>query len=56
MVKKVRVHADYYVEIDRHYYSVPSSLQGMQLKAWVSGELVRLLSKGQEVAPPAASL
>lgn len=50
MVKKMRVHADYHVEIDRHYYSVPCALQGMQLEAWISGELVRVLSKGMEVA------
>ncbi|WP_409335469.1 Mu transposase domain-containing protein, partial [Escherichia coli] len=41
LVKKVRVHADYHVEIDKHYYSVPCSLLGQQLEAWISGELVR---------------
>ncbi|RDS02475.1 hypothetical protein C3997_01959 [Escherichia coli] len=40
LVKKVRVHADYHVEIDKHYYSVPCSLLGQQLEAWISGELV----------------
>ncbi|WP_407239472.1 Mu transposase domain-containing protein [Escherichia coli] len=49
-VKKVRVHADYHVEIDKHYYSVPCSLLGQQLEAWISGELVRLFNQGQEVA------
>ncbi|MBY3742198.1 Mu transposase domain-containing protein, partial [Escherichia coli] len=37
LVKKVRVHADYHVEIDKHYYSVPCSLLGQQLEAWISG-------------------
>ncbi|WP_284068993.1 Mu transposase domain-containing protein [Escherichia coli] len=49
-MKKVRVHADYHVEIDKHYYSVPCSLLGQQLEAWISGELVRLFNQGQEVA------
>ncbi|ANK01269.1 Transposase [Escherichia coli O25b:H4] len=47
-MKKVRVHADYHVEIDKHYYSVPCSLLGQQLEAWISGELVRLFNQGQE--------
>lgn len=38
LVKKVRVHADYHVEIDKHYYSVPCSLLGLQLEAWISGD------------------
>ncbi|VEW01773.1 transposase (fragment) [Escherichia coli] len=33
-----------------HYYSVPCSLLGQQLEAWISGELVRLFNQGQEVA------
>ncbi|WP_308066612.1 Mu transposase domain-containing protein, partial [Escherichia coli] len=36
--------------IDKHYYSVPCSLLGQQLEAWISGELVRLFNQGQEVA------
>ncbi|NGG71087.1 hypothetical protein G5609_26525, partial [Escherichia coli] len=44
--------ADYHVEIDKHYYSVPCSLLGQQLEAWISGELVRLFNQGQEVAEP----
>ena len=50
LVKKVRVHADYHVEIDKYYYSVPCSLLGQQLEAWISGELVRLFNQGQKVA------
>lgn len=50
LVKKVRIHADYHVEIDKHYYSVPCSLLGLQLEAWISGELVRRFNQGQEVA------
>ncbi len=50
LVKKVRVHADYHVEIDKHDYSVPCSLLGIQREAWLSGELARLFNQGQEVA------
>lgn len=38
------------MEIDKHYYSVPCSLLGLQLEAWISGELVRRFNQGQEVA------
>ena len=31
--KKVRVHIDYHVELERHYYSVPHALVGQQLLA-----------------------
>ena len=52
LVKKVRVHADYLVEINKHYNSVLCSLLGQhqQLEAWIFGELVRLFNQGQEVA------
>ncbi|CAK1784343.1 transposase [Vibrio crassostreae] len=39
-VKKVRVHMDYHVELDGHYYSVPYRLLREQLEAHISGELV----------------
>lgn len=41
-VKKVRVHMDYHVELDGHYYSVPYRLLREQLEAHISGELVTL--------------
>ncbi|PAV10505.1 IS21 family transposase [Arsenophonus sp. ENCA] len=50
LLKKVRVHKDYHVQIDNHYYSVPYTLLGVQLETRVSGELVRLFNKEQEVA------
>ncbi len=40
-VKKVRVHADYHVEIDKYYYSVPCLLLGLQLEAWIRPSSVR---------------
>lgn len=49
-VKKVRVHLDYHVEIDKHYYSVPYTLLKQQLEAHITGQLVTLYHKGQEVA------
>ncbi len=56
LVKKVRVHADYHVEIDKHYYSVPCSLLGQQLEAWISGELVRLFNQGRRLLCTRASV
>ncbi|MBF0245982.1 MAG: IS21 family transposase [Planctomycetes bacterium] len=49
-IKTVRVHLDYHVEIDKHYYSVPHALIKKPLEAHVSGELVRLYHQGETVA------
>ena len=49
-VKKVRVHMDYHVELDGHYYSVPYRLLREQLEAHISGELVTLYHNGQLVS------
>lgn len=49
-ISTVRVHLDYHVDIDRHYYSVPHALVKKQLEAHVSGELVRLYHQGEQVA------
>ena len=48
--KKVRVHIDYHVEIQRHHYSVPYPLVKQQLTARVSAHAVELLHKGRRVA------
>jgi len=47
---KVRVHIDYHVEIDSHYYSVPYSLSGEQLEARLSQGAVELFKNGKRVA------
>ena len=53
--KTVRVHMDYHVEIDRHYYSVPYQLVKQQLEARVTANTVELLHKGRRVASHARS-
>ena len=49
-VKIVRVHIDYHVEVDKHYYSVPHSLVKQKLEAHITGTLVTLYHQGQVVA------
>jgi hypothetical protein len=41
---------DYHVEVDKHYYSVPHALLKQKLEAHISGELVRLFHRGEQVA------
>ena len=48
--KKVRVHIDYHVEVDRHYYSVPHTLVGKQLHPHFSAATVELFHRGQRIA------
>ena len=48
--KKVRVHIDYHIELERHYYSVPYTLVGKQLMARYTARTVELLYRGQRVA------
>lgn len=48
--KKVRVHIDYHVELEGHYYSVPYVLVKQQLEARLSERTVELFHKGQRVA------
>ena len=48
--KKVRVHVDYHIEFERHYYSVPHALVGRQLHARYTAHTVELFHHGQRVA------
>jgi transposase len=48
--KKVRVHIDYHVEVDGHYYSVPYQLVNRQLDVRFSAHTVECLHQGQRVA------
>jgi transposase len=48
--KKVRVHIDYHVELDGHYYSVPYALVKQQLDARLSERTVEVFHQGQRVA------
>jgi transposase len=48
--KKVRVGADYHVEVDGHHYSVPYQLVSQQLEVRVSARTVECFAKGKRVA------
>ena len=48
--KKVRVHIDHHIELERHYYSVPHALVGKQLHARYTAHTVECLHRGQRVA------
>ncbi|MGB3726849.1 MAG: IS21 family transposase, partial [Glaciecola sp.] len=41
-IKTVRVHIDYHIEIEKHYYSVPHQWVKKRLRAHVSAQLVQL--------------
>jgi transposase len=47
---KVRVHIDYHVEVDGHYYSVPYQLVGKRLEARITTATIEVLHKGRRVA------
>lgn len=48
--KKVRVHIDYHVEVEGHYYSVPYQLTKLQLDARMTAGTVECFHKGKRVA------
>ncbi|WP_339473659.1 IS21 family transposase [Pseudomonas fluorescens] len=48
--KKVRVHIDYYVEVDGHYYSVPYQLVKHQLEVRLTAQTVECFHANQRVA------
>lgn len=49
-IKTVRVHIDYHVEIDKHYYSVPYQWIKKQLRAHITNQLVQLYNEDTLVA------
>jgi len=53
--KKVRVHIDYHVEVDGHYYSVPYALVKQPLDARLTDHTLECFHKGQRVASHARS-
>jgi transposase len=53
--KQVRVHIDYHVELDGHYYSVPYQLTKQQLDARLTAHTVECFHKGKRVASHARS-
>lgn len=48
--KRVRVHIDYHVEVDGHYYSVPYALVKQPLEVRLTATTVECFHKGQRVA------
>ena len=50
LVKQVKVHIDYHVEIEKHYYSVPHTLIKQKLEAHATGQLVTLYHQGVQIA------
>jgi transposase len=47
---KARVHIDYHVEVDGHYYSVPYQLVSQELDARASARTIEVFTKGRRVA------
>jgi transposase len=48
--KKVRVNIDYHIEVDRHFYSVPYQLVGLQLEARFTASTVEIFNHSVRVA------
>jgi len=48
--KKAKVHIDYHVEVDRHYYSVHYQLAGKKLDVRITANTVEFFHKGRRVA------
>jgi len=48
--KKARVHVDYHVETDKHFYSVPYQLVAQKLDVRMSAHVVEAFHKGKRVA------
>lgn len=54
-VLKVRVHIDYHVQVDHHFYSVPHRLVGEELIVRATATTIECLHKGNRVASHARS-
>jgi len=48
--KKVRVHPDYHVEVERHYYSVPHYYAREQLEARIAEKTIEIFRYGRRIA------
>lgn len=53
--KRARVHLDYHIEVDHHYYSVPYTLVGEQLEVRLTATTLEAFQRGQRVASHARS-
>jgi len=54
-VKQARVHIDYHIEYDKHYYSVPHHLVKQRVEVQASEQTVAIYHQGQRVACHARS-
>lgn len=48
--KKARVHIDYHIAVERHYYSVPYQLVKCEVEIRLTANIVEVLYRGQRVA------
>jgi len=48
--KKARVHIDYHIEVDGHFYSVPYQLVKKQVEARLMAQTLEILYKGNRIA------
>jgi transposase len=48
--KKAKVHLDYHVEVERHYYSVPHALIGKTVEVRLTATTIEIFLHGQRVA------
>ena len=53
--KRARVHLDYHIEVDHHYYSVPYVLVGQQLDVRLTAHTLEVFQRGHRVASHARS-
>jgi transposase len=49
-IKQARVHVDYHLEFDKHYYSVPHHLVKQAVEVQASHNMVVIYSQGQRIA------
>ena len=50
--KKARVHIDYHVEYDKHYYSVPHTLMGQEVDVRATEKTVEIFHRRQRASLP----
>ena len=49
-VKNARVHIDYHIEYDKHYYSVPHMLVGVQVEVRATAKIINVYNGGKRIA------
>jgi transposase len=54
-IKQARVHIDYHIDYDRHYYSVPHHLVKQSVEVQASDQTVAIYHQGQRIASHARS-